>query len=897
MPATRIGAKATCHDLDIPIRFSQAANPAAYWQSIRRDHAADLALRWARPGIVVVATACVGARLLLSHAQYVQADLQPFSRHLLDACALPYENIGLGRENPAASPSLCAFGLAAAILGGPVAQHLFLVATMCTAGISMLFLLRRLGNPWWLSVAGGLLYEFSPPMLNQIDDGGPGILFTGALLPIILISTIPSTRYSAARRGAICGAVLALSTYVNIQAPALAAFLLVPAVAANTLSVRSREQGAHSAPAKLSSVAESPDQSSITSMAKYVVAAAVAFGLGILPLLQSLPAQVQGASTASGSVSADLVSRLAQSQGALDFFVPFLFVGAVPAFAGIVWLSRRRDAHPVELAAAFSFAILIVFWEVFARNGVQIVRAVPLIGLFKDFIKLQIVMGVPLTVLSVMVVRWTVAQWSGSASQVVRLPLASIFAMLLLIPQGAVVSPDILSLRFGLAPSQEVPNGFVQTVTRLHSIDTNAANYRVLWLPMDFRVFRSFESLEPSVLLYREDSSAAAKQAVLDTYLAIVGRKGIVIATMLATEGVKYVVLDKVDGQLPGASWQTGSMNVVSVYGTYLLTGQESEYENVLDNSPGLSRLSSQGGYVIYRNLLWESIESSYSGILNPAPGFLSTAMADPLAAASLRLALRKELPSILFEPYGDLTGDRSLDRRAIFTLTAVDTNGADHSRNVRLITDADVVQMGDWTSSEPGEPLGFAQFKEQGTGFLSLRQPVLEGLVEGTRLIWIEVKRNDVDNGLDGVTHSVAVDPVSGPHVACTSPGCTVSYMLLVPPLSTAAPVTRYAAAYSPLLRSPDNGHSPPIRIGGDWASIFQPSVHGTPSAIYDPTSWWRWAALGFGYLFVLTFCLAAFMPDLDRCRSERPRSGPMNPNSIDGSASIDSGSAAMLT
>src|ERR1700694_1114275 len=62
---------------------------------------------WIALVIIVSVTVGVTMRLLLSTTQFIGADMHPFSVYLLQACLQPYENAGLGRENPSASPSLC----------------------------------------------------------------------------------------------------------------------------------------------------------------------------------------------------------------------------------------------------------------------------------------------------------------------------------------------------------------------------------------------------------------------------------------------------------------------------------------------------------------------------------------------------------------------------------------------------------------------------------------------------------------------------------------------------------------------------------------------------------------------------------------------------------------------
>jgi hypothetical protein len=353
----------------------------------------------------------------------------------------------------------------------------------------------------------------------------------------------------------------------------------------------------------------------VNEIGVFVAAMVGAFVLAAVPVFQSLGGQVASLQSTSDSLFADLTRLLAQSNGYSDFFSPYLFVGAIPAVIAMAAMGIRKDVHPLEIGLVGSFLALILFWALFWHWGPALVRAVPGLALFKDFIKLQIVMAVPLTVASIACLRWLGSAFKAGSPRALIVPLTAVTLALVIGPEWITAGPAIRSGQLGLNADSKVPATYAQVFDRLHAIDSNSDAYRVLWIPMDFRVFRSFESLQPETLLYRDDSSPEAKAAVLNTYQAIAGDQLETISPLLATEGVKYVVLDLVDGQKPGEPWQTGPKSVVSVFGTYLLTGSETEYRALLDNTPGLG-LVIKDKYLVYKNLEWRPVLKSYAGIL-----------------------------------------------------------------------------------------------------------------------------------------------------------------------------------------------------------------------------------------------------------------------------------------
>jgi hypothetical protein len=136
---------------------------------------------------------------------------------------------------------------------------------------------------------------------------------------------------------------------------------------------------------------------------------------------------------------------------------------------------------------------------------------------------------------------------------------------------------------------------------------------------MDARVFHSLQIMQPNALSFRSDSSADVQNAVLDTFHVIVDGLVDGISPRLAVEGVKYVIVDLVDGQPPGEPWQTGPPTVASVLNTQLLAGSVSKYVARLNSAPGLKLAVKTQRFLVYRNVEWRPMLSRYSSVLGVA--------------------------------------------------------------------------------------------------------------------------------------------------------------------------------------------------------------------------------------------------------------------------------------
>jgi len=582
------------------------------FKSLKQARAARALLPAALPPLVLVlATIAIGWKLIASPFQYAINDFGPFGSAMLRNCPLDYQMSSLGVQNAHVSPSSCDYGALAALLGGANGQHLFFLGSFALAGLTMYFLLRRIGNSKPVSLLGAAAYELSPIMFSFYTSG-EGLLVMSALLPGILLGAVPQKGKSPITEGARSGAILAAVCYANAQAPAFVAFLAVPLIGV-LLWGRARN---------------------IRYASLFCASLAVVFGAAAVPVIQILPGFGRMIQSSQATLQGDLAIRLAWNS-LPDFFTPYLVLGAIPAILGLVLLARFRDVRPAEFASGISLAAIFVLWELLRRVGPVVAGGFPLITMYKDFIKLQILLAIPLIILSAMSVRWAIASRTA-LSEVRGSLIVALLAGLMLLPVAFGHQPKllyvtgftpvsngqaILSGELGLPSWAAVPPRYTQVLQSLRRADPDTRTYRILWAPMDWRLIQLARAVDTNLLLYSPYAAVDARQAVSSTFDAIANGQRDRIAPLLGEQGVKYLVVDLADGQDRNSEpWEKGPPINLSVWGTRALVGRASDYNDVLSNTPGLQLIATSGSWAIYRNGNWRPIMTTYAGILALGP-------------------------------------------------------------------------------------------------------------------------------------------------------------------------------------------------------------------------------------------------------------------------------------
>ncbi|MHB8312306.1 MAG: hypothetical protein ACYDD0_03260 [Candidatus Dormibacteria bacterium] len=504
-------------------------------------------------------------------------------------CLWPYQNAGLGRPNPIPVPSLCVFGGMAAVVGQTAAQHLFLISCIGGAGFSMLWLLRRLGNPLPLCVLGSVLYQLSPAVVNQFQAGGPGILLAAAVFPAVLAGTVAPSEASPIAEGARAAALLAVATLFNPQAPVLILVVLAPfLVAAIARSGWRWTRG-------------------------FCVSFGVTSAICSLPLLLSLAGESAAVAATGSSLAQQLILSVRETS-VTQFLAPYAYVGVVPAVLGAAWTLRRKGSEPGELAAVASAGCIVGLWSVLSIAPLPLLHLWPEIALFKDFIKLQILLGISIAVMTVVGVR-ALVHIDGPGRR--RFRSAAALAAITM-AAGALVAtegPALASGDLGLGP-HEIPRVYGRALGAMRQLAGEGSSYRVLWLPQDLRTVGTLSTLAPSSLMYRSDAGRLARQMVLQTYGAFTGGEVGNIASLLGAESVRFVVVQTGYRPQRDAPFETAPPSIAQIGGTRVLAGAPDYFMSVLDQAPGMVRISGGDGYVLYENRLWRPLLTEYRAMV-----------------------------------------------------------------------------------------------------------------------------------------------------------------------------------------------------------------------------------------------------------------------------------------
>lgn len=564
-----------------------------HWRRARtRLRQTKTATAWNVAAVAIVAiTLLVSYRLLLSSAQYQVNDLVPVGSagSMLKTCLWPYQYAGLGLPNPAPVPSLCLFGGVAAIIGPTETQHLFLVGCLGGAGLAMFRLLRQLKYSTLFCGLGALLYEFSPAIMNQLQSGGPGILLVGAVFPAIIAETIAPGAEARLARPARAGALLSFVTLFNPQAPFLLAPLIVPFLGA--IAVRGGWR----------------------SMVRFVGVFACTTLVFSIPLLLAAP----GEGTAVASIGQSLATQLITSVRATsvtEFAVPYAYFGLIPAALGAVAIIFRQDRAAFDRAIAVSAAMVVSVWITLRLMPLQLMHVWIGIALFKDFIKLQILFGIPVTVLTVAGIQIAASKdvlLRPRRQLAVALSVAVAVTGVLIAGEG----PALASGDVGLA-SYSVPAVYASALNAIQRTAPASSSYRNLWLPQDLSTIGTLSTLDPSSFVYRSAAAPLVRKAVLQTFTAFVSKDDANIAPLLTQDGVRFIVVATDLQVQPDAPFESAPPNIAAIGGTQVLAGSARYFLDILNKAPGIVRISRSKGYALYENRLWRPMLSHYRAML-----------------------------------------------------------------------------------------------------------------------------------------------------------------------------------------------------------------------------------------------------------------------------------------
>lgn len=515
--------------------------------------------------------------VLRSTHQYEVNDLVPVgSLHaMVSACASPYVFAGLGRLNPTPTVSLCYLGLIGRLLGPATAQHLYLVGALLVAGLMTFHLFRVLG--WSASIAtmAGVLYEFAPALMNQFNSGGPGLLVTAAVMPGVLaalVTTFQRNRISAILPAAGC---IGLATAFDSQAPVLLAMIVIPSVAAFIRLPTVRPATA------------------VKSIALLIAAT----GATALPSFLEAPGQLASVHRGLTPLLASVATNTAPV-GGLTVASDFAWVPLLVALVGATILPFQKGCPPIVTAALYIMAGAVLAWAAMLAAGAPLVRLLPDLAVFQDFIKIRLIVSLPILLLDVYTI--SAVMRFGRRHETA---LAGTLIALLAGPVCLQSAEALTSLTLGLGPADRVPAVYTSALFRLHQVSGALELPRFLWLPQDIRSAHILSTLAPEALMYHQNSPPAANRAFLHTAHQIATAGLTSAAPDLGLLATRYVVVNRSYVPQAGAPWQSGAPNVAFVGGTYAIAGAERTYFQQLMRSRVFHPVSVTAEYAIFQNL------------------------------------------------------------------------------------------------------------------------------------------------------------------------------------------------------------------------------------------------------------------------------------------------------
>jgi hypothetical protein len=241
------------------------------------------------------------------------------------------------------------------------------------------------------------------------------------------------------------------------------------------------------------------------------------------------------------------------------------------------------------------------------------------------------VFAIPFVVLSVAALRWALRlrlPWGRTLNYLTGVPIAVVLILPLLVGsqlpsvysapfQSELNGKSLLGGRIGIPLWADIPTTYTEVLSSLSSSDSDISQYRVLWIPIDWRLMQFQRASDLNLLMYRSENSEQSRLAVYSAFTAIADDHESQIASLLADLNVKYVVIDLHDGQDRNSEpWQNGPRVLASVWDSKVLAGNPADYQQVLSKSPGMALAQFMPGWLVYRNTEWRPILQTYDRVL-----------------------------------------------------------------------------------------------------------------------------------------------------------------------------------------------------------------------------------------------------------------------------------------
>ncbi|MDI6892100.1 MAG: hypothetical protein QMD08_03780 [Actinomycetota bacterium] len=336
-------------------------------------------------------------RNLLSVGMMAFGDLASFpnqmSKIYFESFFSSWQPRGLG-NNDQQLPGLFFLALLASILrdNALLVQKIFYFSLLPLAGIAMYIFLRRFLNSYFAKFLASFIYTINPVTIGQFSGGGPGILCSYAVLPLLLLFLFNILEREEGRLHNLLLFTLffALASSFNIQFPLMIVPLIAVPLFINILAKKNLKYG-------------------LKTVLLFVVSYVICFLLmspGVLPFLKGsadviLPVEILLADVKStySLLNIPNLLRLSGNVGAFDWWLGYgdspawnIFGFILPALAFLPLLFKfgKQRSRYVIIFSVLASSIILFCWLTHHRLTLGLFREFPFLFVFRNPVKLMI---------------------------------------------------------------------------------------------------------------------------------------------------------------------------------------------------------------------------------------------------------------------------------------------------------------------------------------------------------------------------------------------------------------------------------------------------------------------------------------------------------------------------
>lgn len=551
--------------------------------------------RWIATLVLVLLPLALVIRLLIEHGQIVVDDLTPLGSAMqtMQLCLGENDIASIGGRIAAAEPALCSFGLMNVVIGAKLTEIVGNIwLPLVLAGLGMQLYCRRLGAAVSTGFISGIIYELSPALLNQAQQGGPAILWMAASLPWVTALLIRRGDETWLHNGILLGVVGTIALYFDVQVVPFLAVAAVPGIV--LCSARGNWRW---------------------------LTACVGTGLAVM-LVAGSPAWVNAATVVQGATHSTLspvVQFVTYNRSSLSLGNLFGSFGRIgPVIGGALLLAGAIRSETVlmrraKIAAVVCVVVTIGIDTVMYYFGAIIIAVAPVMLFLQNGIKFEVLIDFGLVIIVANMIQDLYNDGSRKVTDTWKSGKV-VFALIptLVLPVAGIASSgvNVLNGELGMPVTAHVPRGF-GTVESYLKQRARRADYRVLFLPQSVANVRAESALYPNSLVDTGSISAQGLHALKNAY-ALLANESPGAALALGRLDVEFVVVDQQFVASKGANWELGPREVVNVANTLMAVGAPSDYLRALHAESGFVPFSTVDGWIIFRDEDWIPMYQHY---------------------------------------------------------------------------------------------------------------------------------------------------------------------------------------------------------------------------------------------------------------------------------------------